>query len=45
MLHPFPGYDKDVPFFLIGYDALALKTWTMKSYMTKKLIDYPGQGV
>ena len=34
---PLPGDDRDVPFFLIGDDAFALRTWMMKPYSSRNL--------
>ncbi|XP_041366976.1 putative nuclease HARBI1 [Gigantopelta aegis] len=34
---PLPGDDKNVPFFMLGDDAFALRTWMMKPYSTQNL--------
>jgi len=33
---PLPGDDKPMPYFLVGDDAFALKTWLMKPLPLKK---------
>ena len=34
---PFPGGDQDVPYFLVGDDAFALRTWMMKPYSKRQM--------
>lgn len=34
---PLPGDDKDTPFFLVGDDAFALRTWMMKPFSARYL--------
>ncbi|XP_069752287.1 putative nuclease HARBI1 [Narcine bancroftii] len=39
---PFPGGDQDVPYFLVGDNAFAMRTWMMKPYSKRQMTHAEG---